>query len=56
MVFAIIRVVVVSSYSHQPDQTWLYLWSGVEQAVCKLDFYKLREIDSQYLTLTAAKP
>ncbi|KAL8881565.1 MAG: hypothetical protein Q9198_001254 [Flavoplaca austrocitrina] len=33
MVFAIIRVVVVSSYSHQPDQTWLYLWSGVEQAV-----------------------
>ncbi|KAL8889133.1 MAG: hypothetical protein Q9192_006063 [Flavoplaca navasiana] len=33
MVFAIIRVVVVSSYSHQLDQTWLYLWSGVEQAV-----------------------
>ncbi|KAI4166774.1 MAG: hypothetical protein LQ343_007756, partial [Gyalolechia ehrenbergii] len=33
MVFAIIRVVVVSSYSKQPNQTWLYLWSGIEQAV-----------------------
>ena len=35
MVFAIIRVVVVSSYSQQPDQSWLYLWSSIEQAVCK---------------------
>ena len=36
MLFAIVRVVVVSSYSHQPDQTWLYMWSNIEQAVCEL--------------------
>lgn len=35
MVFAIIRVVVVSSFSHQLDQTWLYMWSSIEQTVCK---------------------
>ena len=35
MLFAIIRVVVVSSDSHRLDQTWLYLWSSVEQTVCK---------------------
>ena len=33
IVFAIVRVAVVSSYSNMPDQTWLYLWSAVEQAV-----------------------
>ena len=33
MVFAIIRVVVVSTFSHQLDQTWLYMWSSVEQTV-----------------------
>ena len=27
MVFAINRVVVVSSFSRQLDQTWLYMWS-----------------------------
>ena len=36
MVFAIIRVVVVSTFSEQLlDQTWLYMWSSVEQTVCK---------------------
>ena len=50
MVFAIIRVVVVSSYSHRPDQTWLYLWSGVEQAVCKFNFDEFRYMNSQYPT------
>ena len=35
MVFAIIRVVVVTSYSQLPDQTWLYMWSSIEQAVCE---------------------
>lgn len=41
MVFAITRAVVVTSYSHQPDQTWLYLWSGLEHAVCEWSFYRL---------------
>ena len=36
MVFAIIRVVVVSSYSQEPDETWLYMWSSIEQTVCML--------------------
>ena len=35
MIFAIIRVVLVSSLSQQPDQTWLYMWSAIEQTVCK---------------------
>lgn len=35
MIFAIIRVVVISSQSDQPDQTWLYTWSAIEQAVGK---------------------
>ena len=42
MVIAVIRVVVVSNYSSEPDMSWLYMWSSVEQAVCKsflpLDF------------------
>lgn len=38
MVFAIIRVVVVSSFSQTLDQTWLYTWSSVEQAVCTYPF------------------
>lgn len=33
MVFAIVRVIVVSSYSHQPDQTWLFIWDSIEQTV-----------------------
>ena len=36
MIFAIVRVVVVSSRSQQPDQTWLYMWSFIEQGVCML--------------------
>ena len=35
MIIAIIRAVLVSSLSHQPDQTWLYTWCSVEQTVCK---------------------
>ena len=35
MVFAIIRVVVITSHTEQPDQSWLYLWSSIEQTVCK---------------------
>lgn len=42
MVFAVIRVVVVvsSDSHHELDQTWLYLWSGVEQAVCESGFLR----------------
>lgn len=35
MVFATVPVIVTSSYSSEPDQPWLYIWSSVEQAVCK---------------------
>ncbi|KAI0514353.1 hypothetical protein F5B22DRAFT_611247 [Xylaria bambusicola] len=31
--FAIVRVVVVSELTHQPDVSWLYLWSAIEQGV-----------------------
>lgn len=43
MVFAVIRVVVVSATSQQPDQTWLYMWSSIEQTVCK---YLLHGLES----------
>lgn len=33
MVFAIIRVTVVNSESNIADETWLYLWSAIEQTV-----------------------
>lgn len=33
MVFAIIRVAVLSSSNNIRDQTWLYLWSAIEQTV-----------------------
>lgn len=33
MVFAIIRVAVVTSESDMPDETWMYLWSAIEQTV-----------------------
>ncbi len=33
MIVAIVRVVVISSASEQPDQTWLYMWSSIEQTV-----------------------
>ena len=39
MVFAIIRVVMVGSYSEQPDLSWFYLWSSIEQAVCKFSTF-----------------
>jgi hypothetical protein len=35
MAFAVIRVVVVSAANQQPGQTWLCLWSSIEQTVCK---------------------
>ncbi|KAJ3578735.1 hypothetical protein NPX13_g1833 [Xylaria arbuscula] len=30
---SLIRVVVVSELTHQPDVSWLYLWSAIEQGV-----------------------
>lgn len=35
MVFAVIRVAVVSAASQRPDPTWLYMWSSIEQTVCE---------------------
>lgn len=35
MVISIVRVVVNVGLSGQPDTTWLYLWSSVEQCVGK---------------------
>ena len=40
MVFAIIRVIVISSYSTEPDQSWLYMWSSIEQTVCKSPLFQ----------------
>ncbi|KAI8634024.1 hypothetical protein F5Y19DRAFT_197042 [Xylariaceae sp. FL1651] len=31
--FAIVRVVVVSKLTRQPDVSWLYLWSSIEQSI-----------------------
>lgn len=36
MVFAIVRVAVISSHSYEPDQSWLYLWSSIEQTISVL--------------------
>lgn len=33
MVFAVIRVVVVSGYSKQADVTWLYFWTNLEMTI-----------------------
>ncbi|KAH9905727.1 hypothetical protein F4778DRAFT_802192 [Xylariomycetidae sp. FL2044] len=33
MVFSIVRVTVVSALTRQPDISWLYFWSSVEQCV-----------------------
>jgi hypothetical protein len=33
IVFAIVRVAIVSSKSFRPDPSWLYLWSNIETTV-----------------------
>ena len=38
IIFAIVRVAVITSHSYRPDQTWLYMWSLIEQAVGKFNF------------------
>jgi hypothetical protein len=35
IVFAIVRVAVVTSYTKQSDVTWLYVWSNIEMSVGK---------------------
>ena len=47
MIFAIVRVAVVLSHSYLPDESWLYLWSSVEQTVCKFEL-----VESHTITLT----
>lgn len=34
--FAIIRLIAVTTYSLEPDESWLHMWSSIEQAVCTL--------------------
>lgn len=48
MVFAIVRVAVVSAYSHQPDQTWLFLWDSIEQTVGKCSFEILQSLTPRF--------
>ncbi|OTB08910.1 hypothetical protein M426DRAFT_18309 [Hypoxylon sp. CI-4A] len=33
MIFSIVRVLVTSKLSRQPDTSWLYLWSSIEQCI-----------------------
>lgn len=35
IVFAIIRVVVVTSHATQADVSWLWMWSNIEMTICK---------------------
>ena len=35
MIFAVVRVALVLHWSYVPDESWLYLWSSVEQAICE---------------------
>jgi hypothetical protein len=35
--FAVVRVVVVSELTRQPDVSWLYLWSSIEQNIGRLE-------------------
>ena len=37
MIFAVVRVAVITSYSYLPDESWLYLWSSIEQTVCEFE-------------------
>ena len=34
-VFAVIRVTVVSTFTKQPEPSWLYLWNSVEHCIGK---------------------
>ena len=34
-VFAIVRVTVISSLTRQPDTSWAYMWSSIEQCIGK---------------------
>lgn len=33
MVFAIVRVATLDSLTERPEQTWMYMWSGIENTV-----------------------
>ena len=34
-VFAVIRVTIISTITKQPEPSWLYLWTSVEQCIGK---------------------
>lgn len=35
-VFAVIRVTIISTFTKQPEPSWLYLWNSVEQCIGKI--------------------
>ena len=35
IVFTIVRITTLNSLSHQPEQSWLYMWSAIENSVDK---------------------
>lgn len=51
MVFAIVRVATQDSLTVQPEQTWLYMWGGIENTVGMLQSL----LQSPILTATAPK-
>ncbi|KAJ2999272.1 hypothetical protein NUW58_g46 [Xylaria curta] len=48
--FAIVRVVVVSGLTRQPDVSWLYLWSSIEQNIACLSAFPQLFTNSQRTT------
>lgn len=40
-IVSILRVGLVTSDKHQIDTTWLYMWSNIDMAVGRSDFYLL---------------
>ena len=47
-VFAVIRVTIVSTFTKQPEPSWLYLWNSVEQCIGKT-FSLLQECNNPTL-------
>ena len=41
-VFAIVRVTVISTLTRQPDTSWSYMWSSIEQCIGKRPLLQLQ--------------
>ena len=53
-VFAIVHVTVISTLTRQPDTSWLYMWSSVEQCVGQLALSPFGISHSSSTRLTSA--